>query len=112
MFRNAVRRGFCSSNLPIKGRLGHVAIAVPKEQCIMKAAQPYKDMFNAKVSEPFDLPEHGVTTVFVELANTKLELLHPLGESSPVGSFIKKNPVGGIHHICVEVANIEVCIID
>ena len=67
----------------------------------------YKSLFDAKVSEPKDLPDHGVTTVFVELPNTKLELLHPLGEKSPIQAFLDKNPSGGMHHICIEVENIE-----
>ena len=66
----------------------------------------YKDVLGAKVSEPLDLPDHGVTTVFVELLNSKLELLYPLGDNSPISKFLEKNPTGGIHHICYEVENI------
>eukprot|EP01063_Lacrimia_lanifica_P017686 TRINITY_DN24712_c0_g1_i1.p1 TRINITY_DN24712_c0_g1~~TRINITY_DN24712_c0_g1_i1.p1 ORF type:complete len:157 (+),score=81.24 TRINITY_DN24712_c0_g1_i1:60-530(+) len=107
MFRRglftAARRTFATGELPVQGKLNHVAIAVPKEKCILQAAAPYKAVVGAKVSDPEDLPEHGVTTVFVELPNTKLELLHPLGENSPIAGFFKKNPLGGIHHICIEV---------
>lgn len=93
--------------LPGIGRLNHVAIAVPKTQDILKAAETYKSLVGAKVSEAVDLPEHGVTTVFVELPNTKLELLHPLGEKSPIAGFLEKNPSGGMHHICLEVEDIN-----
>ncbi|CUE86307.1 methylmalonyl-CoA epimerase-like protein, putative [Bodo saltans] len=89
------------------GRLNHVAIAVPKSKPILEAAAMYKNLFNAKVSDAVDLPDHGVTTVFVELPNTKLELLHPFGEKSPIQGFLDKNPGGGMHHICIEVENIE-----
>jgi len=85
------------------GKLNHVAIVVPDLQA---AAQKYKDTLGAKVSEAQDLPEHGVTTVFVELPNTKIELLHPLGENSTIGKFLDKNPDGGMHHLCYEVENI------
>eukprot|EP00755_Sulcionema_specki_P019906 Sspe_Gene.70624::Locus_41711_Transcript_1_1_Confidence_1.000_Length_675::g.70624::m.70624/K05606/MCEE, epi; methylmalonyl-CoA/ethylmalonyl-CoA epimerase len=110
--RLPARRAFsvAADDLPIKGSLNHVAIAIPKEQDIVAAAMSYKQLFGAKVSEPMDLPEHGVTTVFVTLANTKLELLHPLGDNSPIASFFKKNSLGGIHHICVEVDDIEAAI--
>ena len=67
----------------------------------------YRDVLNAKVSEEVDLPEHGVTTVFVELGNTKIELLHPLGDSSPIQGYLNKNPSGGLHHICLEVDDIH-----
>ncbi|WP_372804940.1 methylmalonyl-CoA epimerase, partial [Loktanella salsilacus] len=63
----------------------------------------YRDTLGANVSEPVDMPEHGVTTVFVELPNTKVELLYPLGDDSPINGFLEKNPAGGIHHICYEV---------
>jgi len=87
------------------GRLNHVAIAVPDLQ---KSAAFYKNVMNAKkVSDPQDLPEHGVTVVFVELDNTKFELLYPLGEKSPIAGFLTKNPSGGIHHVCIEVADIK-----
>ncbi len=82
------------------GRLNHVAIAVPD---LAKAASMYKDTLGAKVSGPVPLPEHGVTVVFVELPNTKIELLEPLGENSTVGTFVERNPAGGMHHICFEV---------
>ena len=85
------------------GRLNHVAIAVPD---LAAASALYRGTLGAEVSEPLDLPEHGVTTVFVALPNTKLELLHPLGESSPIAGFLAKNPAGGIHHLCYEVDDI------
>jgi methylmalonyl-CoA/ethylmalonyl-CoA epimerase len=85
------------------GRLNHVAIAVPD---LAAAAATYRDALGAKVSEPQDLPEHGVTVVFVELPNTKIELLHPFGESSPIQGFLDKNTSGGIHHVCFEVDDI------
>ncbi|MGD9662416.1 MAG: methylmalonyl-CoA epimerase, partial [Porticoccaceae bacterium] len=85
------------------GKLNHVAMVVPD---LHAAAQKYKDTLGAKVSEAQDLPEHGVTTVFVELPNTKIELLHPLGENSTIGKFLDKNPDGGMHHLCYEVENI------
>ena len=85
------------------GKLNHVAIAVPG---LAAVSASYRDTLGAKVSEPLDLPSHGVTTVFVELANTKLELLHPLGDESPIAKFLERNPGGGIHHICYEVADI------
>jgi methylmalonyl-CoA/ethylmalonyl-CoA epimerase len=103
--RTSLLRRFANP-LPF-GRLNHVAIAVPKSRSITEAAAMYKSLFDAKVSEPKDLPDHGVTTVFVELPNTKLELLHPLGEKSPIQAFLDKNPSGGMHHICIEVENIE-----
>eukprot|EP01064_Diplonema_japonicum_P020693 TRINITY_DN3027_c2_g1_i1.p1 TRINITY_DN3027_c2_g1~~TRINITY_DN3027_c2_g1_i1.p1 ORF type:complete len:165 (+),score=60.52 TRINITY_DN3027_c2_g1_i1:23-496(+) len=114
-----LRRGFlsagrraCSTDVSqsVTGTLNHVAIAVPKEKCIKEAAGVYKELFGARVSDPTDLPEHGVTTVFVELPNTKLELLHPLGDKSPIASFFTKNPLGGMHHICIEVDDIQVAI--
>ena len=86
------------------GKLNHVAIAVPDLEA---ATATYRDTLGAKVSEPLDLPEHGVTTVFVELPNTKIELLKPLGESSPIAKFLEKNADGGIHHVCYEVDDIE-----
>ncbi|XP_071964405.1 methylmalonyl-CoA epimerase, mitochondrial-like isoform X2 [Antedon mediterranea] len=81
------------------GRLNHVAIAVPN---LEKATSLYRDILGATVSDATPLPEHGVTTVFVELGNTKLELLHPLGEKSPIQGFLDKKPSGGMHHICIE----------
>lgn len=85
------------------GRVNHVAIAVPD---LAAATAAYNTTLGAKVSEPQTLPEHGVTVVFVELPNTKIELLEPLGESSPIGAFLAKNPGGGMHHICYEVDDI------
>ena len=85
------------------GRLNHVAIAVPDLQA---ASRQYADVLGAKVGAPQDEPEHGVTVVFIELPNTKIELLYPLGEASPIQGFLDKNPSGGIHHICYEVDDI------
>ena len=85
------------------GRLNHVAIVVPDLEV---AAANYRDTLGAKISDPLDLPDHGVTTIFVELPNTKLELLHPLGDDSPIQKFLEKNPGGGMHHICYEVDDI------
>ena len=85
------------------GRLNHVAIAVPD---LAAASGLYRGTLGAQVSDPLDLPEHGVTTVFVTLPNTKLELLHPLGDASPIAGFLAKNPAGGIHHLCYEVDDI------
>ena len=85
------------------GRLNHVAIAVPR---LEEAAKPYRDWLGAKLSEPQPLPEHGVTVIFVELANTKIELLEPLGEASPIAKFLERNPQGGTHHLCFEVDDI------
>lgn len=85
------------------GKLNHVAIVVPD---LERAAALYRDTLGARVSAPVDLPEHGVTTVFVELPNTKIELLHPLGEKSPIAKFLQSNPDGGMHHLCFEVEDI------
>jgi len=85
------------------GRLNHVAIVVPD---VKAAAKLYKGMLGAQVSEPVPLPAHGVTTVFVTLPNTKIELLEPLGEKSPVRGFLERNPAGGMHHLCYEVGDI------
>jgi len=85
------------------GKLNHVAIAVPDLQA---ATALYRDTLGAKVSAPVPQPAHGVTVVFVELPNTKIELLHPLGEASTIAGFLQKNPAGGIHHICFEVQDI------
>jgi len=85
------------------GRLNHVAIATPD---VAKAASVYREMLGAKVSEPVPQTAHGVTVVFVELPNTKIELLEPLGENSPIANFIAKNPNGGLHHLCYEVDDI------
>lgn len=84
-------------------RLNHVAIAVPD---LENASRQYS-VLGARVSDPEDLPEHGVTVVFVTFANTKIELLHPLGQNSPIAGFLAKNPRGGIHHLCFEVEDIE-----
>lgn len=85
------------------GRLNHVAIATKN---IAAAARVYRETLGAKVSEPVPQPDHGVTTVFVELPNTKIELLEPLGENSPIAKFLEKNPGGGMHHVCYEVEDI------
>lgn len=85
------------------GRLNHVAIAVPD---LDAATATYRDTLGAAVSQPLELPEHGVTVVFVELPNTKIELLHPLGDGSPIAGFLEKNASGGIHHVCYEVDDI------
>jgi methylmalonyl-CoA/ethylmalonyl-CoA epimerase len=85
------------------GKLNHVAIVVPD---LAAAAAIYRDTLGARVSAPLPLPGHGVTTVFVELPNTKIELLHPLGENSPIAKFLESNPSGGMHHLCYEVADI------
>lgn len=84
-------------------RLNHIAVAVPD---LEEACTQYRDVLGARVSEPQDLPDHGVTVVFVELPNTKIELLHPLGEDSPIAGFLKRNAAGGIHHVCYEVDDI------
>jgi methylmalonyl-CoA/ethylmalonyl-CoA epimerase len=86
------------------GRLNHVAIAV---RDLARAAATYRDTLGAQVSAPQPLPEHGVTVVFVTLPNTKIELLEPLGEASPVAKFLERSPDGGIHHICYEVEDIR-----
>ena len=86
------------------GKLNHIAIAVPD---IKEAADQYRNIFGAKVSEEVEQPDHGVTTVFIDLGNTKIELLEVLGEDSPIQKFIDKNPKGGMHHICLEVENIN-----
>lgn len=85
------------------GRLNHVAIAVPD---IAAASAKYRNSLGAKVSGPLPQPAHGVTVVFVELPNTKVELLEPLGAGSPIAKFLEKNPDGGMHHICFEVDDI------
>ena len=86
------------------GCLNHIAIVVPD---LEEAALKYKQTLGAEVSEQQELIEHGVTLVFVQLANTKIELLHPLGANSPISSFLKRNPAGGIHHVCYEVDDIS-----
>jgi methylmalonyl-CoA/ethylmalonyl-CoA epimerase len=85
------------------GRLNHVAIAVPD---LAAAAGQYRTLLGARVSEPVDQPDHGVTVVFVELPNTKIELLHPLGADSPIAGFLARHPAGGLHHLCYEVEDI------
>jgi len=85
------------------GRLNHVAIAVPD---LAAASATYRDTLGAKVGQPQALPEHGVTVVFIDTGNTKIELLEPLGEGSPIASFLEKNPSGGMHHLCYEVDDI------
>lgn len=86
------------------GRLNHVAIAVTD---LAAASALYRDMLGAKVSAPVPQPDHGVTTVFIDLPNTKVELIAPLGSQSPLTAFLERNPFGGIHHICYEVADIR-----
>ncbi|MCQ0971178.1 methylmalonyl-CoA epimerase [Paracoccus sp. TK19116] len=86
------------------GRLNHVAIAVPD---LKAASAQYEQILGAKVGAPQDEPDHGVTVVFIELPNTKVELLYPLGEDSPIQGFLDKNPSGGIHHLCFEVEDIH-----
>lgn len=87
------------------GKLNHVAIAVAD---LDRATAVYRDTLGATVTDATDLPEHGVTTVFVELPNTKIELLHPYGENSPIQRFLDKNSDGGIHHVCYEVDDIHI----
>ena len=85
------------------GKLNHVAIAVPN---LKEAVAVYKNTLGAQVSEAMALPEHGVTVVFINASNTKIELLEPLGDFSPIASFLKRNPTGGIHHLCFDVLDI------
>lgn len=85
------------------GRLNHVAIAVSDLEA---ATATYRDTLGAEVTEATVQPEHGVTVVFINLPNTKIELLEPLGENSPIAKFLEKNPAGGIHHVCYEVDDI------
>jgi methylmalonyl-CoA/ethylmalonyl-CoA epimerase len=89
------------------GRLNHVAIAVPD---VAAASSIYRDKLGAKVSAPAPLAEHGVTIVFVDLPNSKVELMEPLGEDSPISAFLERSPRGGVHHICFEVADIRAAI--
>ena len=89
--------------IPMIGRLNHVAIAVTD---LAAAAALYRDTLGATVSEPVEQPEHGVTTVFVELPNTKVELISPLGANSPIAAFLERHPFGGIHHVCYEVTDV------
>ncbi len=85
------------------GRLNHIAIAVPD---LAAASTKYRDLLGARVGQPQALPEHGVTVVFIDTGNTKVELLEPLGEDSPIAAFLGKNPAGGMHHLCFEVPDI------
>ena len=85
-------------------RLNHVAIAVP---ALEAAAATYRDMFGAHVCDPEALPEHGVRVAFVTLDNTRIELMEPFGDNSPIASYLSRHPAGGIHHLCYEVADIE-----
>jgi methylmalonyl-CoA/ethylmalonyl-CoA epimerase len=86
------------------GRLNHVAIAVSD---LAQAMKTYRETLGAEVSDPVPQPDHGVTTVFITLPNTKIELIAPLGESSPISNFLARNPQGGIHHVCYEVSDIR-----
>ena len=86
------------------GLLNHVAIAVPD---LARAAAVYRDALGAAVGEPVPLPEHGVTTVFVDLPNTRIELIEPLGDASPIARFLARNPDGGPHHVCYEVDDVR-----
>jgi methylmalonyl-CoA/ethylmalonyl-CoA epimerase len=89
------------------GKLNHVAIAVPDLEA---AAKRYRETLGANVGAPQHLPEHGVTVVFVELGNTRIELMQPLGPSSPIAKFLERKPTGGVHHLCYEVADINAAI--
>lgn len=93
------QRGVCG----VIGRLNHVAIAVPD---LDAAAALYRGALGADVGPALDQPDHGVTVIFITLPNTKIELLYPLGDASPIARFLEKNPAGGIHHICYEVADL------
>jgi LAO/AO transport system kinase len=97
-------RGATGEKNALIGRLNHVALVVPD---LKAAADFYRQALRARVSDPLPLPDHGVTTVFVELPNTKIELLEPLGKDSPIAKFLQKNAIGGIHHLCYEVADLE-----
>jgi methylmalonyl-CoA/ethylmalonyl-CoA epimerase len=99
--RNAARE---RETFALIGRLTHVAIAVPD---LWAAADIYRNTLGATVSEAVPQPDHGVTTIFIDLPNTKIELLEPLGAASPIAKFLERNPAGGIHHICYEVADIQ-----
>lgn len=89
------------------GRLNHIAIAVPD---LARAVASYRDQLGAQVGPPQALPEHGVTVVFVDTGNSKVELLEPLGADSPIAAFLEKHPAGGMHHICFEVADLDAAI--
>ena len=86
------------------GRLNHVALAVPD---LRAAARLYREKLGARVSRPKKLPEHGISIVFVELENTNVELMEPLGENSPIAGFLSRNPGGGMHHLCYEVSDVR-----
>ena len=90
------------------GKLNHIAIATPN---LDKAIRTYEDILGVKISAPLDQIEHGVKVVFIEIPNTKIELLEPLGENSPIENFLEKNKKGGIHHICFEVEDIDSAIL-
>eukprot|EP01137_Pigoraptor_chileana_P014219 Opistho-2@68590 len=109
----AVRRTFATADVPSAlwniGRLNHIAIAVPD---MAKATSFYKNVLGGKVSAQVAQPDHGVYTVFVDLGNTKIELLHPYGDNSPIQNFLDKNASGGMHHICIEVDDINKAIKD
>ena len=85
-------------------RLNHIAIVVPD---LNKAVENYKNAFNVNISKKIELPKHGVSTVFIEMSNINIELLEPLGQNSPIKNFLIKNPIGGMHHLCYEVENIN-----
>jgi methylmalonyl-CoA/ethylmalonyl-CoA epimerase len=104
MIARVFRRALATPSLGIEvGRLNHVAIAVPD---LASSSAFYRDTLGAKVSEPQPEPDHGVTVVFVDVGNTKIELIHPLGNDSPIKGFMAKNPQGGIHHVCLEVKDV------
>ncbi|CAJ1009315.1 putative Glyoxalase/Bleomycin resistance protein/Dioxygenase superfamily [Leishmania naiffi] len=109
MFRRSIASLAVPANL---GRLHHVAIAVPVSRSIVEAGEVYKRLFNANVSDPVRQEEHGVITVFVEMPNSKIELLHPLGNNSPIAAFLERNKDGGLHHICVEVADLSAAMLN
>ena len=91
------------------GKLNHIAIAIPS---LDEATKTYKDMLGVKISDPIDQIDHGVKVVFIELPNTKIELLEPLGENSPIENFLDKNKKGGVHHICFEVEDMDSAIMN
>ena len=91
------------------GKLNHIAIATPS---LDDATKTYKDMLGVKISDPVDQIDHGVKVVFIELPNTKIELLEPLGKNSPIENFLDKNKKGGVHHICFEVEDIDSAIMN